>query len=141
MNRVLRAGLMIPVLLFVVAGAAWMAGGGGGYGGTPEYYPVTVRLWLDDSFVGGISPALTSLPGEAGVLDLLAAGNDLIFVDDDAPRCPVWSVAWVSPVPGTPPNAQVYNATIRCAEYDVKPLPAAEPWQNSFQDLVERVGP
>ena len=139
MNRVLRAGLMIPAIMFVVMGAAWVAGGGGGYGGTPEYYPVTVRLWLNDSFVGGISPAITILPDEVGVLDLLAAGNDLILVDDDAPRCPVWSVAWVSPAPGTPTNAQVYNATIRCAKPDQPQNPLDKPL--TVEELLNRVGP
>ena len=118
MNRVLRAGLLIPVILFGLMGAAWLGSGGGGYGGSPEYYPVTIRMWLNDSFVGGISPAVTHGTTEATILGMLAAGNDLIHVGPDAPRCPVMTMAWVNPEPGTPRNAQVYSATIRCAQPD-----------------------
>lgn len=116
MNRVLRAGLFVPVVLFAVAAAAWLGSGGGGYGGSPEYYPVTVLMWLNDSFVGGVSPAAAHGTTEAAVLGMLAAGNDLIYVEPGAPRCPVMTVAWVNPDPGTPGNAQVYSATIRCAQ-------------------------
>lgn len=139
MNRVLRAGLLVPAILFVVAGAAWVGSGGGGLGGSSDYYPVTVRMWLNDSFVGGIAPTVLPLPADIGVLEHLAAGNDLIFVEDDAPRCPVWTVAWVNPAAGTPPNAQVYNATIRCAQPDASLPDAGQP--ETLMELLERVGP
>lgn len=118
MNRVLRAGLLIPVVLFGLMAAAWFGSGGGGYGGSSEYYPMTVRMWMDDSFVGGIAPAITTGITDTAVLEMLAAGNDLVYVEPDAPRCPVMTVAWVRPDPGTPANAQVYSATIRCAQPD-----------------------
>lgn len=111
----LRAALFMPLVLFGMMAAAWLGGGGGGYGGSPEYYPVTVRMWLNDSFVGGIEPAITTGIQETAVLEMLAAGNDLIYVGPEAPRCPVMTVAWVSPERGTPMDAQVYSATIRCA--------------------------
>ena len=111
MNRVLRAGLFIPVVLFLVAAGAWMGSGGGGYGGSPEYYPVTVRMWLNDSFVGGVSPAVPAGTTGVAVLGMLAAGNDLIYVEPGAPRCPVMAVAWVNPDPGTPGNASYVAGT------------------------------
>ena len=137
MNRVLRAGLLVPGVIVLACMAAWVGGGGGGYGGSTEYYPVTVRMWLDDAFVGGIGPAAPGVTPEAAVLEILAAGNDMVYVDDEAPRCPVWTVAWVSPAPGTPPGAQVYNATIRCMTPDAPPVPDAP----TLWDLLERAGP
>ena len=136
MNRTLRAGLLMLGAMVLTGAAAWV-GGGGGYGGSPDYYPVTVRMWLDDAFVGGIEPAAPGATRQAAVLEMLAAGNDLVYVDDAAPRCPVWTVAWVSPMPGTPSGAQVYNATIRCAAPDARPIPDAP----TLGDLLERVGP
>lgn len=138
MNRVLRLGLMMPIMLLMTGAAAWVATGGGGYGGTPDYYPVTVRMWLNDSFVGGIEPAVPSITEETTVLSMLAAGNDLIRVGADAPRCPVMTVAWVSPDPGTPAGAQVYSATIRCAQQPVPEPdaePAAVPANHTYDDL------
>ena len=142
MNRVLRAGLLVPTMLVVVGVAAWVWSGGGGLGGSPDYHPVTVRMWLNDSFIGGIEPAVPAPTPEASVLEMLAAGNDLIYVDDDAPRCPVWSVAWVSPEPGTPAGAQVYNATIECARSDAASPGHVNQLEGvSLQELLERVGP
>ena len=137
MNRVLRAGLLALGLMLFVGVAAWVGGGGGGYGGSPEYYPVTVRMWLDDAFVGGTGPAPPGITPGAAVLEMLAAGNDLVYVDDEAPRCPVWTVAWVSPAPGTPLGAQVYKAAMRCAAPDASPVPDAP----TLGDLLERAGP
>ena len=94
-------------------------------------------MWLDDAFVGGIEPAAPGVTGQTAVLEMLAAGNDLVYVDDMAPRCPVWTVAWVSPAPGTPPGAQVYNATIRCATPDAHHMPDAP----TLGDLLESIGP
>lgn len=143
MNRVLRAGCILLGLLVIAGAAAWSLTGGGTYVGSPDYYPVTVRLWLADSFVGGIAPAVPAPTSAASVLEMLAAGNDLIFVDGDAPRCPVWSVAWVSPRPGTPPDAQVYNATIRCAQPEgAAPAPTGRPDDGiTLRELLEQVGP
>lgn len=137
MNRTLRAGLLVLGMMVLTGAAAWMGGGGGGYGGSPEYYPVTVRMWLEDAFVGGIEPAAPGVTPEAAVLEMLAAGNDLIYVGDADPRCPVWTVAWVSPAPGTPPGAQIYNATIRCAAPDARPVQDAP----TLKNLLERAGP
>lgn len=136
MNRMIRAGLLIPVILFLVAAAAWIGSGGGGYGGSAEYYPVTVRLWLNDSFIGGIAPAMTSGPSDVIILDMLAAGNDLIYVTPDAPRCPVMSIAWVNPIHNTTPNAQVYHATIRCAQPDYVYHPSM-----TIHDILREWGP
>lgn len=132
MNHPLRLGMMLLCVLSASAAAAWIAGGSWGHG-TPDHYPVTVRLWLEDSFVGGIQPAV-GVP-EASVLELLAAGNDLIFVDADAPRCAIWSVAWVTPAQGTPPDARVYNATISCSE------DTQNTTSYTVRDILERVGP
>lgn len=142
MNRVLRAGLFVLGMLVAVGAAAWVWSGGGGLGGSPDYYPVTVRMWLNDSFIGGIAPAIQAPTPEASVLEMLAAGNDLIYVDVDAPRCPVWSVAWVSPEPGTPDGAQVYKAAIECARSDAPGQnPAGRPGEFTLGELLERVGP
>ena len=140
MNRVLRAGLLALGMMGVIGAAAWVGTGGGGLGGSADYYPVTVRMWLNDSFIGGIAPAVQAPTPEASVLEMLAAGNDLIFVDGDAPRCPIWSVAWVSPDPGTPAGAQVYNATIECAQPGASSFPPVRD-DMTLGDLLERVGP
>lgn len=136
MNRVLRAGLYIMGIAVMCGVSAYIIGGGG-YGGTSEYYPVTVRVWLNDSFIGGVQPAVSGTTPNA-ILGMLAAGNDLIYVTDDAPRCPVLSVAWVSPVPGTPANAQIYNATIQCAQ---SPSNTTQLDVMTYEELLAKVGP
>ena len=142
MNRVLRTGVMMLGVLALAGAASWLLTGGGAYhAGSPDHYPVTVRMWLNDSFVGGIRPA-AGWPGmEASVLEMLAAGNDLIHVGPDSPRCPVWSVAWVSPAPGTPPGSQVYDATIQCARPGASGLAQAGPPDATLRELLETVGP
>lgn len=115
MNRVLRIGIMILGVLALAGATSWSLTGGGAYTGSPDHYQVTVRMWLNDLFVGGIQPTAGWSAMEASVLGMLAAGNDLIFVDPDAPRCPVWSVAWVGSAPDTAPGSQVYNAMIQCS--------------------------
>lgn len=139
MNRVTRAGLMVLGVMCVTGMAAWLLGGSGkydGYGGSGEYYPVTVRMWLDDAFIGGIQPVGITTPHEGIILEMLAAGNDLIYVDEQSPRCAVWSVAWVRPAPNTQPDARVYNATIRCSGPDVSP-----PTPLTVESLLREVGP
>ena len=107
-----------------------------------DYYPVTVRVWLNDSFIGGVEPAMSGTAPET-VLLMLAAGNDLIYVPDDAPRCPVLSRAWVSPAPGTPPDAQIYNATIQCEQPSSNLTNLMMPTYSAptYEELLTQVGP
>ena len=65
---------------------------GGGYGCSLEYHPMTVRIWLDDAFVSSIGPVAPGVASEVSVLEMLAVSNDLVYVDDSAPRCSVWIV-------------------------------------------------
>ena len=124
-NRILRFGLLFVGCCFVIILAGYTNSGQ-----NTESYPITVRVWLNDSFVGGVGPAIHGTTPDA-ILYSLAAGNDLVYVTPDAPRCPVLSTAWVTPVPGTTPNAQIYNATIQC---DDTP-------RNTIQTLLVQVGP
>ena len=128
MNRVLRGGAILFAMLVITAAGALAVGGLPAEHAT--HYPVTVRMWLDDAFIGGVMPVAPGVTGEATVLELLAAGNDLVYVGDDAPRCPVWTTVMVSPAPGTPPSARTYNATIHCATHAY-----------TLQDMLERAGP